>query len=858
MFHLSLYFAFFAALVSATSSCEIVEKGVQGFEAKFYGYELRDEVGWMHGFFHPGGYNKGEVLHTVTGVKQINFGFCADNNELRYGQIYGQEITVSNYTIELTGYFTPTSTGNHKFHVQAENGVSLQISPGLSCCNNPNGDKYGDYEIQMLDNRYGVGNSVENNFYLEDGVRYFIKIVTFNWQAGGGLVVRFTTPNDKHEVDMGSLVYQDKYDTTPCPDSLNNLPESTKVINEGQKAECSSCAEVATTSKDFERTSTESGISAVKTSEEISNAAPTTAKLSIQSHEPEISSECESCLPNLDARPTDAIFGKTSEKSTSVVASKCIDIELALLDVFSTSEQGPTSLEHVATSGQSTLVSSSTDKIPLKTKENSNQDKEESKKTQDVPNEKATATTSTQHISESEPSVSPVLGSISPGSVDKPVDTLVVQNTSELKVSGAVSASAAHSGEVSTKSSSDNVTTTPCTEDCKIETGTTYVTMTTTNESGKTVTVTYCPSTDQAQPSDICIAGDSVCLSYAAYVNVYPTPALVNNSKAKPSAAVSETKENKVTETAKKTNETATTCTEDCPAETSTTYVTMTTTNEIGKTVTVTYCPNTEQAQPLDICIAGDSVCLSYALSVNVFPTLALVSNLKAKPSAAVSETKENKVMETAMTCTEDCKVETSTTYVTMTTTNESGKTVTVTYCPSTDQAQPSDICIAGDSVCLSYAASVNVFPTPALVSTPMAAEPKSSTAISEAKENQVMETAKKTDESNSPLRSSNTAANLQPAQSVETGSPAKVTPSGNSKEPTPAKVTPFGNNKEPAPEETTSVTITSTTRSKAGPNSPVPVANSIENGASQIGACAPLNILASLAVALISLFVFA
>ncbi|KAF7999803.1 hypothetical protein HF325_005652 [Metschnikowia pulcherrima] len=139
-----------------------------------------------------------------------------------------------------------------------------------------------------------------------------------------------------------------------------------------------------------------------------------------------------------------------------------------------------------------------------------------------------------------------------------------------------------------------------------------------------------------------------------------------------------------------------------------------------------------------------------------------------------------------------------------------------------------------------------------------MAAEPKSSTAISEAKENQVMETAKKTDKSNLPLRSSNTAANLQPAQSVETGSPAKVTPSGNSKEPTPAKVTPFGNNKEPAPEETSSVTITSTTRSKAGPNSPVPVANLIENGASQIGACAPLNILASLAVALISLLVFA
>ncbi|KAM9901185.1 hypothetical protein OXX79_004690 [Metschnikowia pulcherrima] len=840
MFHLSLYFAFFAAFVSATSSCEIVEKGVQGFEANFYSYELRDEVGWMPGFFHPGGYNKGEVLHTVTGVKQINFDFCADNNELRYGQIYGQQTTVSNYTIELTGYFTPTSTGNHKFHVQAENGVSLQISPGLSCCNNPNGDKYGDYEIQMLDNRYGVGNSVENNFYLEDGVRYFIKIVTFNWQAGGGLVVRFTTPNDKHEVDMGSLVYQDKYDTNPCPVSPSDLPDTNESINEGQKAECSSCAEVATASKDFERTSTESGISAVKTSEEISNAAPTTAKLSIQSLGPEFSSECESCLPNSDARPTDAIFGKTSEKSTSVVASKCIDIELALLDVFSTSEQGPISLEHVATSGHSTLVSSSTDKVPLKTKENSNQDKEESKNTQVVPNEKATATTSTQRISESEHSVSPVLGSISPGSVDKPVDTLVVQNTSELKVSGAVSASAAHSGEVSTKSSSDNVTTTPCTEDCKIETGTTYVTMTTTNESGKTVTVTYCPSTDQAQPSDICIAGDSVCLSYAAYVNVYPTPALVSNSKAKPSAAVSETKENKVTETAKKTNETATTCTEDCKVETSTTYVTMTTTNESGKTVTVTYCPNTEQAQPSDICIAGDSC-------------------------SAVSETKENKVTETAKktnetatTCTEDCPAETSTTYVTMTTTNEIGKTVTVTYCPSTDQAQPSDICIASDSVCLSYAASVNVFPTPALVSTPMAAEPKSSTAISEAKENQVMETAKKTDESNSPLRSSNTAANLQPAQSVETGSPAKVTPSGNSKEPTPAKVTPFGNNKEPAPEETTSVTITSTTLSKAGPNSPVPVANSIENGASQIGACAPLNILASLAVALISLLVFA
>ncbi|KAJ8143602.1 hypothetical protein OY671_003265 [Metschnikowia pulcherrima] len=852
MFHLSLYFAFFAALVSATSRCGIVERGSHGFEANFYSYELRDEVGWKPGFFQKGGYNKGEVLHTVTGVKKINFGFCLDSYDKRYGHIYGQQTTVSNYTIELTGYFTPTSTGNHKFYVKAENGVSLQISRGLSCCNSPKGDNHGDYELHMLDNGHGDENSIEDNFYLEDGVRYFIKIVTFNWQASGGLKVGFFTPNNEHADEMGSMIYQDKYDTTPCPISPSDLQDTNESINEGQKAECSSCAEVATASKDFERTSTESGISAVKISEEISNAAPTTAKLSIQSLEPEISSECESCLPNLDARPTDAIFGKTSEKSTSVVASKCIDIESALLDVFSTSEQGPTSLEHVATSGQSTLVSSSTDKVPLKTKENSNQDKE------DVPNEKVTATTSTQRISNSEPSVSPVLGSISPGSVDKPVDTLVVQNTSELKVSGTVSASAAHSGEVSTKSSSDNVTSTPCTEDCKIETGTTYVTMTTTNESGKTVTVTYCPSTDQAQPSDICIAGDSVCLSYAAYVNVYPTPALVNNSKAKPSAADSETKENKATETAKKTNETATTCTEDCPAETSTTYVTMTTTNEIGKTVTVTYCPNTKQAQPSDICIAGDSVCLSYALSVNVFPTLALVSNLKAKPSAAVSETKENKVMETATTCTEDCKVETSTTYVTMITTNESGKTVTVTYCPSTDQAQPSDICIAGDSVCLSYAASVNVFPTPALVSTPMAAEPKSSTAISEAKENQVMGTAKKTDESNSPLRSSNTAANLQPAQSVETGSPAKGTSSGNSKEPTPAKVTPFGNNKEPAPEETTSVTITSTTRSKAGPNSPVPVANSIENGASQIGACAPLNILASLAVALISLLVFA
>ncbi|SGZ51032.1 CIC11C00000001727 [Sungouiella intermedia] len=185
---------------NAAASCLPLRLSAPGLNVNFYGYDLRTRVGWNDDYF-TGGYKNGGLKKTVENVVDINFSFPSTRSRVVVnGNIYGYPLTISNFSMELTGYFRADYTGTHTFTIVADDGVTLQFGNGVYCCDDVNG-ALGNTSFGINSLRGYGGNPPANpstfSVQLQAGRYYPMKLIFFNWDGILQLDVSYVNPLGK-------------------------------------------------------------------------------------------------------------------------------------------------------------------------------------------------------------------------------------------------------------------------------------------------------------------------------------------------------------------------------------------------------------------------------------------------------------------------------------------------------------------------------------------------------------------------------------------------------------------------------------------------------------------------------------
>ncbi|GEQ67979.1 hypothetical protein JCM33374_g1645 [Metschnikowia sp. JCM 33374] len=173
-----------------------------GFDVSFYKYPLFSNAFVADPEFYNGHYKDFGYLNTVTGVNKVNFNSASNNGEVSNNTVYGYEITISNFTMAMGGYFLANQTGVHSFEVFADDGVDFQIGAGNSCCGNALEDVTGETFKTVWPQ------SAITNLTLQAGVYYPMKLIFVNWNGPAGITIQYTGPDGQSVNEIGSQVYQ--------------------------------------------------------------------------------------------------------------------------------------------------------------------------------------------------------------------------------------------------------------------------------------------------------------------------------------------------------------------------------------------------------------------------------------------------------------------------------------------------------------------------------------------------------------------------------------------------------------------------------------------------------------------------
>ncbi|KAM9894119.1 hypothetical protein OXX79_008910, partial [Metschnikowia pulcherrima] len=194
--------AFLSVTLAALRGCDPSTISNQGFTVNFYKYPRLGTAFKTESDYYTTGYKQYGFLKTVTGVTALNYATNSASDKAYYGLLYGYNLTVSNFTMSIGGYFLAQQTGDYVFTMYADDGGYLQFGAGTSCCGDALDDVSGDsFKAQWP-------NTATATFNLQKGVYYPIKIVFVNWSGPGGLNLKYVAPDGTTTTEVGSQVYQ--------------------------------------------------------------------------------------------------------------------------------------------------------------------------------------------------------------------------------------------------------------------------------------------------------------------------------------------------------------------------------------------------------------------------------------------------------------------------------------------------------------------------------------------------------------------------------------------------------------------------------------------------------------------------
>ncbi|CAK7914792.1 hypothetical protein CAAN4_F18096 [[Candida] anglica] len=161
---------------SVPEGCKPVTPVNPGLNAVFYDYpfnnlDLDSDMEYMSSGYKV---NNPPVAYAynVTDLK-IDY-YMQQYVETDIQNVYGADVNVAHFLVELTGYFYATETGNYTFQVYADDGMLFRIGSGMAftCCNTEDLGNTGG----MLS--FGMSNNP--TFYLKAGQYYPIAITYAN------------------------------------------------------------------------------------------------------------------------------------------------------------------------------------------------------------------------------------------------------------------------------------------------------------------------------------------------------------------------------------------------------------------------------------------------------------------------------------------------------------------------------------------------------------------------------------------------------------------------------------------------------------------------------------------------------
>ncbi|KAG0654961.1 hypothetical protein C6P45_003212, partial [Maudiozyma exigua] len=220
-------FTYFFRLAEAAQGCKPRGIGTEGFEMSLYHYGNRltpDENGncWTSDYLEPGYMNgggyvtyQGGFIGSSSGITNLDFNYrtndvCKANEGILPENFhYEKSITLTNFTMLLTGYFYAETSGIYKFNLEADDLAYLSFGAGnaFDCCGMKDSvTDPGNFDLIVLWN--SESHSGEQNFFLDAGVYYPIRLLYANRDSSGLLSLTYTDPMGDEHSDFNEHVYQ--------------------------------------------------------------------------------------------------------------------------------------------------------------------------------------------------------------------------------------------------------------------------------------------------------------------------------------------------------------------------------------------------------------------------------------------------------------------------------------------------------------------------------------------------------------------------------------------------------------------------------------------------------------------------
>jgi len=226
---------------NAAEGCKPQSVGTQGFDMSLYHYPFDDASSsscysnyYQSSEFQHGGYETfgGGLFGTATDIDDVTLDLklnvhCKEvMGGLPENFHYGDTMSVSNFTMLLTGYFYAQESGHYTFNLVADDLAYLSFGAGnaFECCDEEgtvsDPEAFDLIVIWKADNN--MSGSVSYN--LEAGVYYPIRLLYANRDYHGTLELSFEDPHGDVHTNFDDHIYQFKDEPEGCP---NNIHTST-------------------------------------------------------------------------------------------------------------------------------------------------------------------------------------------------------------------------------------------------------------------------------------------------------------------------------------------------------------------------------------------------------------------------------------------------------------------------------------------------------------------------------------------------------------------------------------------------------------------------------------------------------
>ncbi|SMN22157.1 hypothetical protein, no similarity [Maudiozyma saulgeensis] len=195
-----------------------LEEPRDGLKARFYRYVYAEDTPNIldENFLDHEYYMGNRYLGEVGGVYDTNFFYFYGtiSGAITEGEINGFSLTISNFSVEYSGWFVPKTSGIYTFQIgQTDDGSLFQMfgSTDYFCCSDTETQNFTLYSIQYYDNTDVQTATMD----MIAGESYPFRIVFFNRDAVAIQTISFIDPEGVVHKDFTG--YAKYYNNVICP-----------------------------------------------------------------------------------------------------------------------------------------------------------------------------------------------------------------------------------------------------------------------------------------------------------------------------------------------------------------------------------------------------------------------------------------------------------------------------------------------------------------------------------------------------------------------------------------------------------------------------------------------------------------